>query len=65
MVSEFLKCLSVAHDCMVETSKDDKVVFQGQSPDEIALVEFAQQHGFEFVSSSDENIRVNRNIRTT
>jgi phospholipid-transporting ATPase len=26
-------------------------------------VQFAQQHGYEFISSSDESIRVNRNIK--
>lgn len=53
LASEFLKVISVVHECMADVF-EEKVSFQGQSPDEIALVEFAQQHGYEFVSASDE-----------
>ena len=62
LIQEFFKVLSVCHECVAE-QVDEKITFQGQSPDEIALVEFAQQHGFEFVESNDEVIRLNRNIR--
>ena len=41
LVAEFLKVLSVAHDCMADQSVKDEIVYQGQSPDEIALVQFA------------------------
>lgn len=30
------------------------VVYQGPSPDEIALLDFAKKHGFEFIYGSDE-----------
>lgn len=51
-VVEFLKVLALAHECVPETvSKDDgtKVTFyQGPSPDEVTLVDFAKNQGFDF-----------------
>jgi magnesium-transporting ATPase (P-type) len=57
LVSEFLKILSLAHECVPETvSKPDgtKVTFyQGPSPDEITLVDFARFQGYDFKETSD------------
>ena len=44
--------MSVAHECLA-TERGDKIVYQGQSPDEITLVEFAKTCGFEFIASTD------------
>lgn len=38
---EFMKVLSLAHQCDVENLKGDDVFYNGPSPDEVALVEWA------------------------
>ena len=45
LVIEMLKLLSSAHQCTPElkkTSTGDEIFYQGPSPDEVTLVEFAQ-----------------------
>lgn len=46
LVTEFIKVLALAHECVPEfVTKDDgeKIVFyQGPSPDEVTLVDFAK-----------------------
>lgn len=74
----FLLSLAVNHDCLTtkitneptgdieEDCKQAVIGYQGSSPDEVALLEFAQKHEFEFLSSTDESIDVNvRNKRQT
>lgn len=48
---EFMKALSTAHECIIDqfALKHGIISYQGQSPDEVALVEMAQRHGFEMV----------------
>lgn len=45
LVVEFLKLLAAAHQCMPETKKGaggiTEIFYQGPSPDEVTLVEFA------------------------
>lgn len=47
LVNEFLKCLSTTHECMANRVKSkvdnkiDLITYQGTSPDEVALIEFA------------------------
>ena len=56
MNHEFLKALAATHQCMpIKQLVNNKntIVYQGPSPDEIALVEFAQQNGYEFVFGSE------------
>lgn len=56
-----LFCLGLAlnHDCLPNRDKNTGVLgYQGSSPDEVALLEFAQRHQFEFLSSTDESIEV-------
>ncbi|TNV86611.1 hypothetical protein FGO68_gene4748 [Halteria grandinella] len=64
LVIEFLKLLSAAHQCMPETKKaaggGTEIFYQGPSPDEVTLVEFAQQHGFEFFFGNDNFAKVRR-----
>jgi magnesium-transporting ATPase (P-type) len=43
---EFMKVLAIAHECVIEGTGDKKF-YQGPSPDEIELVEFAKKMGFE------------------
>ena len=42
-----MKVLSLAHECVREKFKDT-FVYRGPSPDEVQLVEFARDLGFEF-----------------
>jgi magnesium-transporting ATPase (P-type) len=45
---EFMKLISLTHECVIEKSKDKKTsCYQGPSPDEIELVAFAKKVGFE------------------
>ena len=39
-------------------SRASAVGYQGSSPDEVALLEFAQRHEFEFLAGTDETIVV-------
>ncbi|CAI2359865.1 unnamed protein product [Moneuplotes crassus] len=58
-VQELIKLLSVCHDCEAEEAVvDDKNIkfYQGASPDEITLVDFARDHGFEFDEANDKAI---------
>ncbi len=60
---EFLKLLATAHQCTTEKKiheGEESIFYQGPSPDEVTLVEFAQQHGYEFFFSNDSvvNVRV-------
>lgn len=41
LINEFFKTLSVAHMCDVEKKADGSLFYNGPSPDEVALVEFA------------------------
>jgi len=50
LVKEFFFLLSVCHDCVVE--KDPEMSrYQGESPDEITLVDTAHRVGYSFVAS--------------
>ena len=67
--TEFLKLLSVAHQCMPEkmpskNGQEPKIFYQGPSPDEVTLVEFAQQHAFEYYygSEDEQRIRIGRKV---
>ena len=62
LISEFLQCIATTHECVPEEKKvkteDGSEVpvigYQGPSPDEVALLEFAQNHGFEYTKGSDD-----------
>jgi magnesium-transporting ATPase (P-type) len=44
---EFMKVLSLAHECVIEEDKTKNTTFyQGPSPDETELVQFAKNTGF-------------------
>ena len=55
-VQEVIKLLSICHDCEAETAvvNGEKIMFyQGESPDEITLVDFARMQGFEFLEANE------------
>lgn len=66
MMNEFMKILGLAHMCVAEkfTDKDGKEnkFFNGPSPDEVALVEFASQMEFDCIQSNDDLIKINLNL---
>jgi len=62
---ELMSAMSVAHEIVAEdptklsegeesaSIAPENLVYQGPSPDEVTLVEFARERGFIFVSSND------------
>ena len=67
-MKEFMTVMSVAHEVVAEdptklSPEDDeendseiepkKLIYQGPSPDEVTLVEFARERGFSFIMSND------------
>ncbi|KAF3930731.1 hypothetical protein ABW19_dt0209668 [Dactylella cylindrospora] len=42
----FLLCLALCHTCLPEIHEDGKITYQAASPDEIALVQAAQELGY-------------------
>jgi len=58
-VNEFMKVLSLAHMCDVENLNDGGLFYNGPSPDEVALVEFAQTQKFECTLSNDDDVHLN------
>ena len=68
LISEFLQCIATTHECVPEEKKakmeDGSEVpvigYQGPSPDEVALLEFAQNHGFEYTMGSDDCMQVTK-----
>ncbi len=73
---EFMTIMSVAHEVVAEDptkispNEDEdeievlpeKLVYQGPSPDEVTLVEFARERGYSFLMSNDTvaKLRINR-----
>lgn len=60
MVTEFMKILGLAHMCAVEEFKNKEGVqelfYNGPSPDEVALVEYAADMGFKCIKSEKDTI---------
>jgi phospholipid-translocating P-type ATPase (flippase) len=52
LVKEFFFLLSVCHDCLVDTNEEGVSSYQGQSPDEITLVDAAKRLGYEYTKST-------------
>ena len=66
LMREFMTVMAVAHEVVAEdptklvsdtesepTDDPTKLVYQGPSPDEVTLVEFARERGFSFITSND------------
>jgi phospholipid-transporting ATPase len=64
MIYDFLYLLSLCHAVFPEEDKvvKEKIIYQGASPDDIALVKGAQQIGIEFVSKDYTKLSVKNNI---
>lgn len=68
LISEFLQCIATTHECVPEEKKAKTedghevpvVGYQGPSPDEVALLEFAQNHGFEYAKGTDDCLQVTK-----
>ena len=55
---QFLLCIALCHTCLPETSKDGKITFQAASPDEVALLQAAQQMGYLLVDRPSQSIKL-------
>ena len=54
----FFSTLSLCHDC-VANAGTGPAHFQGSSPDEVTLLEYAHESGYSFIDSSESIIRTN------
>src|SRR3990167_3524378 len=52
LVREFLLILSTCHECLVDVSESGVKSYQGQSPDEITLVDAAKRLGYEYMAAN-------------
>jgi phospholipid-transporting ATPase len=52
LAEEYFLVLGLAHEVITETNKRGEVIYQGPSPDEIALVDAAKSMEYEFLRSS-------------
>ncbi|KAI1358505.1 hypothetical protein F5Y08DRAFT_321671 [Xylaria arbuscula] len=55
---QFLLCIALCHTCLPETSEDGKITFQAASPDEVALLQAAQQMGYLLVDRPSQSIKL-------
>jgi magnesium-transporting ATPase (P-type) len=55
---EFMKLLSLAHMVDVEILKGEELFYNGPSPDEVALVEFAASQHFKCTYNGDEILKM-------
>jgi phospholipid-transporting ATPase len=53
-----MKLLSLAHMCDVEVLKGEELFYNGPSPDEVALVEFAASQNFKCTYNSDDMLKM-------
>lgn len=72
LMKEFMTVMSVAHEVVAEdpnallannieedqNEDPSKLVYQGPSPDEVTLVEFARERGFCFITSNDSMAKI-------
>jgi len=61
-IVEFMKILSLSHMCVAESFTDKNGVkqkfYNGPSPDEVALVEYASQMKFDCTLSTDDVVKM-------
>ncbi|KAI0535380.1 hypothetical protein GGR58DRAFT_529526 [Xylaria digitata] len=55
---QFLLCIALCHTCLPETSEDGKITFQAASPDEVALVQAAQDLGYLLIDRPAQSIKL-------
>jgi phospholipid-transporting ATPase len=52
----FMLCLSLCHSVLNESKSQNRIVYQGCSPDEIALVNTARLLGYKFINKTVDNV---------
>lgn len=57
LVKEFLLCMALCHECLVETTGDE-VKYIGQSPDESTLLDTAMRMGIKFAQKFQNTITI-------
>ncbi|KAI8944610.1 phospholipid-translocating P-type ATPase [Xylaria longipes] len=55
---KFLLCIALCHTCLPETSEHGKITFQAASPDEVALIQAAQDLGYLVVDRPAQSIKL-------
>lgn len=55
---QFILCIALCHTCLPEKKADGNIVFQAASPDELALVEAAQDLGIILVDRPAQSIKL-------
>jgi magnesium-transporting ATPase (P-type) len=57
LIYEMLQIMAICHECIIEKKKDNGYIhYQGQSPDEIAIVDAARHIGFKFLGNDQKTI---------
>ncbi|KAJ0117047.1 hypothetical protein J7T55_003463 [Diaporthe amygdali] len=54
----FILCIALCHTCLPEKKADGEIQFQAASPDELALVEAAQDLGYLLIDRSSQSIKL-------
>ncbi|TQV94843.1 phospholipid-translocating P-type ATPase, flippase [Cordyceps javanica] len=54
----FLLCIALCHTCLPECKDDGSISFQAASPDELALIEAAQDLGYLLIDRPAQNIKL-------
>lgn len=55
---QFILCIALCHTCLPEKKAGGKIEFQAASPDELALVEAAQDLGYLLIDRSSQSIKL-------
>ncbi|KAI1414424.1 phospholipid-translocating P-type ATPase [Hypoxylon sp. FL1857] len=55
---QFLLCVALCHTCLPEVKEDGEIAFQAASPDELALVQAAQDLGYLLVDRPTQSIKL-------
>ncbi|ROW08853.1 hypothetical protein VMCG_02999 [Cytospora schulzeri] len=55
---QFILCIALCHTCLPEKKGDGEIEFQAASPDELALVEAAQDLGFLVIDRPSQSIKL-------
>ncbi len=58
----FFYLLTLCHSCFPEKNKEGKIIYQGASPDDIALIKGAQQMGFEYCEKEFSEMTIKNHI---
>ncbi|CAG9321794.1 unnamed protein product [Blepharisma stoltei] len=57
-LDHFFRCMSLCHECLVESNNNGDVDYIGQSPDEIALVDAARHLGYRYWKIKNNEIEL-------